>query len=183
MERLIVGLGNPGPEYEDTRHNLGFRVIDALCHKHKIQLDRWRYHARWGEGRIGRYPVVLAKPLTFMNLSGQAVKPLLKGLKKGPEDLIVIHDDIDLALGRIKIKSSGGDAGHKGIRSILDELGTDLFLRLRMGVGRPPRGAGVIDYVLSPFFSEEASEVCRAIEMAVSLVEELVRKPAQAHPS
>lgn len=176
MERLIVGLGNPGLEYEDTRHNLGFRVIDALCHKHQIQLGRWKYHARWGEGSIGRRTVVLAKPLTFMNLSGQAVKPMLKGLKKGPEELIVIHDDIDLALGRIKVKSSGGDAGHKGIRSILDELGTDLFLRVRMGVGRPPRGAEVVDYVLSPFSPEEAPEVARAIEMGVGLVEDLLRE-------
>jgi len=174
--KLVVGLGNPGSEYRDTRHNVGFRVIDFLCARHCISLDCRRHQAIWGRGRIGRCPVVLAQPLTFMNLSGRAVKTLLENLKGSPEDLLVVHDDIDLALGKIKLKYRGGDAGHGGIRSIVEDIGINSFLRVRTGVGRPIKGSDVIDYVLSPFHPEELLEASKSIERAAVLVEDLLDK-------
>jgi len=120
--------------------------------------------------------VILAKPRTFMNLSGKAVKPLLQGLRQTPDKLLVIHDDVDLTLGRIKLKYRGGDAGHKGIRSILEELGTDEFTRIRVGVGRPPIGQETADYVLNPFDPSEEEAVAREVEEAVAIVENLLKQ-------
>lgn len=174
--KIVAGLGNPGSEYRDTRHNVGFQVIDLLCARHHIALGHHKYQALWGQGRIGGGPVVLARPLTFMNLSGRSVKALLKGMEGGPQNLLVVHDDIDLAVGTIKLKSRGGDAGHRGIRSILEEMGTDCFQRVRVGVGRPPRGMDVSDYVLSPFPSVELAEVSKAIEKAADLIEDLLEE-------
>lgn len=173
---MIIGLGNPGVEYKNTRHNLGFRVVSRLSEKYSVILTSRRYLAWWGEGSILSQPVILAKPRTFMNLSGRAVKALLQGLKQTPDKLLIIHDDVDLALGKIKIKYRGGDAGHRGIRSILEELGTDEFTRIRMGIGRPAKGQDTTDYVLNPFDSSEGETVAKEIEEAVILVENLLKQ-------
>ncbi len=164
--RLIVGLGNPGPHYSGTRHNMGFVVLDELAAKLNIAFTARGQHSLKAKGIIcGKY-VVLAKPLTYMNLSGGAVRELLSALRLRAEDLMVIHDDVDLPLGRVQHKRSGGDAGHLGVRSIIEELGTGNFERLRVGVGRPPDG-DITEYVLSPFEESEGEEVAQAVRRAV----------------
>jgi peptidyl-tRNA hydrolase, PTH1 family len=173
---VIVGLGNPGAKYEETRHNLGFCVVSSLSEKHRVLLTSKGYRAWWGKGYIFNQPVILAKPMTFMNLSGKAVKALLQGLKQSTDKLLIIHDDVDLALGRVKVKYRGGDAGHKGIRSILEELGTDEFTRIRMGIGRPSAGQETTDYVLCPFEPSEKELVSREVAEAVILVENLLNQ-------
>jgi len=130
----------------------------------------------WGKGLIQERPVVLAKPMTFMNLSGVAVKSLLEGLNLSPERLIIIHDDIDLILGKIKVKAQGGDAGHKGVRSIIERLATDRFYRIRLGIGRPARKEEVIDYVLSDFTPQEEDTIAEGIQEAIDRIEELVEQ-------
>ncbi|MFQ6110864.1 MAG: aminoacyl-tRNA hydrolase [Nitrospinota bacterium] len=164
--RLIVGLGNPGRQYRGTRHNMGFAVLDELAAKLGIGFSARGQGSVKAEGSVGGKPVVLAKPLTYMNLSGLAVRELLSALGLEAEDLLVIHDDVDLPLGRLQHKRSGGDAGHLGVRSIIEELGTGNFERLRVGVGRPPDG-DVTEYVLSAFDQSEGEEVARAVGRAV----------------
>lgn len=153
--RLIVGLGNPGKEYEQTRHNVGFWAIDALQQAYRIPLQLSNTLAYTGCGRIAGVEVLLVKPLTFMNRSGVAVQKLLTTYQSGAYDLILLHDDIDLPPGKIRVKWRGGDAGHKGVRSVMEHLETDEFLRIRIGVGRPSGGEDVSAYVLSPFTEEE----------------------------
>jgi PTH1 family peptidyl-tRNA hydrolase len=135
-----------------------------------------RYLAWWGEGYILGQPVILAKPRIFMNRSGKAAKALLQGRRQTSDKLLIIHDDVDLTLGRIKIKHRGGDAGHLGIRSILEELGTDKFTRIRMGIGRPAKGQDTADYVLDLFDSAEEETVTKEVEEAVALVENLLKQ-------
>jgi PTH1 family peptidyl-tRNA hydrolase len=149
-------------------------VIDLLSEKKGISLNKKRYLAWWGRGFIKEKPVILAKPYTFMNLSGKAVKRLLSGLDQGPEDLIIVHDDVDLALGKIRVKIRGGDAGHKGVRSILEELGTDKFTRVRLGIGRPAKGEEMVDYVLSTFTPAEEDIVIKELEEAVAIIEDII---------
>lgn len=173
---MIIGLGNPGAGYKKSRHNIGFRVVSSLSEKYRIDLTNRRYLARWGEGRILSQPVILAKPGTFMNLSGKAVKALLQGVGQTSDKLLIIHDDVDLALGRIKVKYRGGDSGHRGVRSLLDELGTDKFIRIRMGVGRPPKGQDTAEYVLSPFDTTEEETAAKEVEEVVALIENLLKQ-------
>lgn len=161
--KIIVGLGNPGKEYTASRHNVGFMCLNYFAKQHRIPTESKKAHARTGEGEIEGEKVVLAKPFTFMNRSGNAVKELLRRYDLKPEDLIVVHDDMDLPLGKIRIRVGGSSAGHNGINSIMAELGTPEFTRIRVGIGHPvvpeaERGKGapeVIDYVLKGFSSEE----------------------------
>ena len=168
---LIIGLGNPGPRYELTRHNIGYLVIDNLAEKHRIPLTDHKHQAILGEGEIEGLPVMVAKPMTYMNRSGQAVKALLSALEIFPEQIIVVHDEIDLPLGKIKIKTKGGDAGQLGVRSITERLGTDHFSRVRVGIDRPENQADIEDYVLTPFSEEETSALNEVVEEAVCKVE------------
>ena len=168
---LILGLGNPGPRYEVTRHNLGFIVVDHLADKYRIQLDQHKHNSLFGKGKVRGQPVVIAKPLTYMNESGQAAKAFLKALSLSPEQLIVVHDEVDLALGKIKRKFKGGDAGNRGIGSIIECLGTDAFARVRVGIGRPEHKGQMVDYVLSPFLDEELPQVNEAIERSIESIE------------
>ena len=147
---LIVGLGNPGDKYDWNRHNIGFQAIDHLAGSSGIPLRKRRFRASYGEGSIGPHRVVLAKPLTFMNESGQAVAPLSRWYKIPPERILVMHDDLDLPLARIRLRPGGSSGGHKGLQSIIASLGTQEFPRLRIGIGRPTRG-DPIDYVLNDF--------------------------------
>ena len=168
--KLIAGLGNPGSEYRDTRHNFGFMVVDALAKSHRIRVWGFRFSSRIGKGRIAGQEVALVKPRTYMNLSGRAVKPALRGHGLSTEDLMVIHDDLDLPLGRLKITLSGGAGGHKGVASIIEELGTDQFLRMRLGIGKPEGNDDTVDYVLEPFRDEEIPVRDRVIAAAADAV-------------
>lgn len=175
--KLIVGLGNPGSRYHATRHNVGFLVIDALAAAHRLAIRKELPTAQYGEGSIGARRVVLAKPLTYMNVSGVAVAALCTHFAISSSELLVIHDDLDLVLGRIKLKTKGGDAGHYGVRSVIAHLGTGDFARLRVGIGRPPTKEEIVPYVLSPFARDELSLLEEAIRMAVERVEHLLTAP------
>lgn len=171
----IIGLGNPGAEYEDTRHNIGFDVVAALARAHGVCLRRPRAAALAGIGSIDGVPVVLAMPLTMMNASGAAVLRLCHLYALRPEDLIVVVDDINLELGKLRLRRGGSEGGHRGLRSITEALGTQDYPRLRIGVGAPPNGMDARTWVLSPFAraeretAEEAvARACKCVEMAVT---------------
>ena len=152
---LIVGLGNPGTQYEHTRHNAGFMVVDKLAGDFGIALSKSKYDVRYGRGLIEGHEVMLAKPMAFMNLSGPPVQKLAAYFKIPSGDMLIIHDDIDLAFERLKIKEKGGHGGHKGLKSIINAVGEDEFVRLRIGVGRSETGSSVSDHVLGPFYDDE----------------------------
>jgi PTH1 family peptidyl-tRNA hydrolase len=171
---LIVGLGNPGKEYRLTRHNVGFRVLDRLAREQGIQFRKRRGGAQVGEGRVGAKKVVLAKPLTYMNKSGVAVKKLVKASGIPLDRLVVVHDDLDLACGRMKIKERGGHGGHKGVQSIMEELGSADFLRVKIGIGKPPDPEQGADYVLSRFSRDEISLVKEGVEQAAQAIEAII---------
>ena len=156
MERtLIVGLGNPGRQYKNTRHNIGFLVIDSLASELGIECTKTKFNAEYGQGTLGSaHPVTLLKPQTFMNLSGKSVAPCARFFQIPAQRIIVIHDELDLAYGTIRVKSGGGHAGHNGLRSIIEMLGSREFMRLRIGIGRPQKGS-VSEYVLSNFNQDE----------------------------
>jgi PTH1 family peptidyl-tRNA hydrolase len=160
--KLIVGLGNPGFLYARNRHNVGFMCVSHLARTYRITFDRKQGHARTGIGNISRHRVVLARPQTYMNASGESVGALMKRLNVTPADLIVIHDDLDLPPGKIRLRLGGSSGGHKGIDSIIARIGTPDFFRVRVGIGRPDTGenaadkeSAVIDYVLKDFTPEE----------------------------
>jgi PTH1 family peptidyl-tRNA hydrolase len=155
--RLIVGLGNPGAQYEKTRHNAGFMVIDKLAGEYGISVNKNKFDVRYGRGDIEDRAVMLAKPMAFMNRSGWPVQKLAAYFNIDSKDLIIIHDDIDLAFGRLKIKEKGGHGGHRGLKSIIQVVGEDAFVRLRIGVGRSETGNNVSDYVLGPFDDDEST--------------------------
>jgi len=176
---VIFGLGNIGEEYKNTRHNVGFMVIDYLSKKWGIALKKAKYSTFFGKGEVSfeekTEEVVLAKPLTFMNLSGRAVKPLSKYFMVPPSNIIILHDDIDLHLGNIRVKMGGSDAGHKGIHSISSLMGPG-FIRVRIGIGRPENKEQVVDYVLSTFDNDEKSLIADSIKRATKAVETIVFK-------
>ena len=169
--KIIVGLGNPGREYEKTRHNAGFMVIDRLAAALQAPVDKRMLRALTGQGRIGDEKVLLVKPQTYMNLSGEAVGALLRWFKLAPADLLVICDDLDLPPGKMRIRARGGSGGQKGMQSIIETIGTDEFPRFRLGIGRP---AGPLietaDYVLGRFGPEEAGNFAEAVELAAEAV-------------
>jgi PTH1 family peptidyl-tRNA hydrolase len=164
---LIVGLGNPGREYRTTRHNIGFMVVDELGSKWGIKMTRVQFKAIVGAGNFEGHKVILAKPQTYMNLSGQAVGSLVKFFKIPNEHVIVVHDDMDLPAGLLRLRPGGGSAGQKGVGSIIERLGTQGFARMRMGIGHPPGQMDAKDYVLEDFLSAEKMEVEAAIQRAV----------------
>jgi PTH1 family peptidyl-tRNA hydrolase len=161
--KIVIGLGNPGRKYERTRHNAGFMAIDELAGGAGIELNLEKCHAMFGKGVIGVEKVVLAKPQTYMNDSGRSVAALLKDAYASPVDLIVLHDELDLAAGVVRVKTGGGHGGHNGLRSLIEYLGTPDFVRVRIGIGRPLPGRDTADYVLSPFFAEEREAAATAI--------------------
>jgi PTH1 family peptidyl-tRNA hydrolase len=171
---LIVGLGNPGAAYQNTRHNVGFRVIDELAQRHRIDVRSMQKRALVGYGVIRDTGVVLAKPQTFMNLSGEAVAPLLRMLELRPEDVIVVYDDMDLPTGRLRLRPDGSAGGHNGMKSLIQHLRSDRFPRLRIGVGRPGESAAVIDHVLSKFNRDELDAVREAIPRSADAVEAIL---------
>lgn len=171
---IIVGLGNPKKEYENTRHNVGFMAIDALAEKYNISVLDCRHKALIGKGVINGYKVVLVKPLTYMNLSGEAVRAVIDYYKADAEsELIVIYDDVSLDVGQLRIRKKGSAGGHNGIKNIIAQLGHDVFLRIKIGVGEKPKGYDLADYVLGHFSKEELAvmqeSLCK-VDGAVNLM-------------
>ena len=173
-QHLIVGLGNPGPVYASTRHNIGFMAVDRLLREYGLTACRSRVNADIAQGDIAGVPVLTAKPMAYMNRSGDPVSSIVRTHGIPCEDMVVIHDDIDLAYERLKIKEKGGDGGHNGLRSLIDALETDEFVRVRMGVGRPDGDIGVVDYVLDEFDANQRTMLepflSRAIEAAAAIL-------------
>lgn len=170
IARLVIGLGNPGRKYASNRHNVGFQCVDRLAEARGLLFSRRKHKALLAQGEIAGLKVILAKPQTFMNLSGEAVKRLARFYKVPPGDILVIYDDLDLPLGKIRLRPDGGPGGHKGMKSIIAHLGTNGFPRLRMGIGRPSHGDPV-DYVLGDFAPDERIAIDEAYERAISAVE------------
>ena len=178
---LVVGLGNPGRQYEKTRHNMGFDVIDCLVEKHKVPQSGVKFNAMFGKGIIGGEKVILMKPLSFMNLSGGPVQEMVNFFKIDPEkELIVIYDDIDLEPGQLRIRKQGSAGGHNGMKDIIRRLGTDKFVRIKVGVGARPQDWDLADYVLSRFPQEERKVIDESIEAAADAVELALAKGIDA---
>ena len=165
--RIIVGLGNPGGRYAGTRHNIGFRCVDAIAHSWGIPISQRRAKAVLGIGRHLEQDVVLAKPRTFMNNSGEGVGYLLTRFSAQPSDLLVVYDEMALPLGRLRVRAAGSDAGHNGIRSIIDALNTQDFPRMRIGIGRPEQVGGNISHVLDRFSPEEEKVIAQMVEQVI----------------
>lgn len=168
--KLIVGLGNPGRQYHGTRHNVGFEVVEVLSKRHRIHVKARRSRAVVGEGTIAGEEVVLARPQTFMNLSGEAVGALARRYRIAPEDILVIYDDSNLPLGKLRIRTRGSAGGHNGMKSIIHSMGSEEFPRIRLGIGSPDRRE-MIDHVLSRFKRAEMPIVREMIQRAADAVE------------
>ena len=171
---LVVGLGNPGREYQDNRHNLGFRVVDELAGRAAAWRGKWG--AELAEVELSGQKVLLCKPMQFMNVSGQAVASVAGFWKVPTEQLVVVHDELDLPLGRLKLSKGGGAGGHNGVRSVIDGLGTPDFLRVRVGIGRPPPNWEGADYVLADFTRAEQPELAGIVAAAAEAVKEIVAR-------
>lgn len=178
---IIVGLGNPSKEYVNTRHNIGFDTIDAIADKYNINVMELKHRAKIGKGYIGGAKVVLAKPLTFMNLSGESVRAIIDYYKVEPEmELIVISDDISLPPGQLRVRKKGSAGGHNGLKNIIKHLGSENFQRIRMGVGEKPKDYDLVDWVLGHFNKEDRKAVDEAIGKAVQAVEIILKDGADA---
>lgn len=172
MERfLIVGLGNPGREYAGNRHNVGFRCVERFAAVHGLSFSKRQKKARVALGTVDDHPLVLARPRTFMNKSGQAIAPLVRFYKIPLERVLLIYDDLDLPLGTTRLRPSGGSGGHRGVRSVIQQLGSQAFARLRIGIGRPPGRMEPADYVLQDFSAEEEELLDEVLEQAVDAIE------------
>ena len=172
--KIIVGLGNPGTEYRMSRHNIGFQVMDRIAQINHISIRTRRFNSLYGTGWIDSQQVILAKPMTFMNRSGEAVQKATHFFRLGMEDLIVVHDDLDLPFGRLRFKRRGGDGGHQGVRSIIEGMGGNNFLRLKVGVGRPSQGQDPADYVLEAFDGIEQPLLNQILPLAAESVKVLL---------
>lgn len=168
--KIIVGLGNPTREYEGTRHNVGFSVIYALSDAYDISVDTKKHKALIGKGFIGGEKVILAMPMTYMNLSGESVRELKDYYKCDNEDIIVIYDDISLAIGRLRLRKKGSAGGHNGIKSIISHLGTEEFPRIKIGIGEKPAKMDLADYVLGRFSKEEQPVIRESAALAAKAV-------------
>ncbi len=169
--KLIVGLGNPGKEYDDTRHNIGFAVIDAFARQHGIGVTKKDHQALMGDGRVGEARVFLMKPQTFMNLSGQAVASFLRMKPLATADILVVTDDIALPLGKLRLRAEGSAGGHNGLKSLIAHLHGQAFPRLRFGVGAPRDPSVQIDFVLGRFGRSERAEVDEGIARSIAALE------------
>lgn len=170
---MIVGLGNPGGEYKGTRHNVGFDVVDRLAEKNRIRVDRGKHRALVGQGEIGSVPVALVKPLTYMNLSGQSVAPLARDFSVKPERILVLADDLDLPVGKLRLRLNGSAGGHNGHKSLIASLQTADYPRLKIGIGKAPR-QGTIDHVLGAFEREERETMLSALDACTDIVKAVV---------
>ncbi|MGG0719531.1 aminoacyl-tRNA hydrolase [Robertmurraya massiliosenegalensis] len=175
--KLIVGLGNPGKQYEKTRHNIGFEVIDELSERLQIPLNQSKHKGLYGIGNVRGEKVILLKPLTYMNLSGESVRPLMDYYQIELEDVIVIYDDLDLPVGRIRLRQKGSAGGHNGIKSMIAHMGTQEFNRIRVGINRPTNGQPIVDYVLGRFTKEEREQLELVIKKCSEACEAIFEKP------
>lgn len=181
--KLVVGLGNPGYLYAGNRHNVGFMAVDQVAKDLGVKFDRKQGHARTGMGMLGNKKILLARPQTFMNASGESVSALMKRWDIKPQDVIVIHDDLDLPLGKLRLRFGGGPGGHNGLKSIIARLGTQEFHRVRIGIGRPEintedageKDAAVVDYVLSNFTPEEKKVIDTILPKVSEAVISIIR--------
>jgi peptidyl-tRNA hydrolase, PTH1 family len=173
---LVAGLGNPGQRYTHTRHNAGFLVIDALADRYSISVQRSKFNVNYGRGTIEGVDVLLAKPQAFMNLSGPPLRQLADYFRIQCEAMVIIHDDIDLAFERLKIKEKGGDGGHRGIRSLIQAFGGNQFARLRVGVGRSQTKGDVVDHVLGQFDHDEKSILDDTLQKATEAITTILSK-------
>lgn len=171
--KVIVGLGNPGAKYEQTRHNVGFWAIDALAQRWQIPCEKAGFRALVGEGRVSNQKVLLVKPQTFMNLSGESVQQIVHYYRDidVSHDILVVYDDMDFAPGQYKLRLQGRAGGHNGIKSLITHLGTEKFPRVRIGIARPPEGRDIISHVLGTFSVEDAHEVKSAVNRSVEAIE------------
>ncbi|WP_408069527.1 aminoacyl-tRNA hydrolase [Butyrivibrio sp. JL13D10] len=178
---LIAGLGNPEKKYNATRHNVGFGVIDVLSEKYDIDLTEMKFKGMYGKGRIGNEKVILLKPLTYMNLSGESIRPVADYFKIDTKtELIVISDDIDLDPGRIRVRPGGSAGGHNGLKNIIAQLGHDEFSRVRVGVGKKPPRIDLADWVLGHFDKEDTEYVKEAMEHAADAVRLIMEEDVNA---
>jgi len=184
MTRLVIGLGNPGPEYAHTRHNAGFMVVDLLADNLGASYWKDEAGAKTAKVRLGEFDLVLAKPQAFMNVSGRAVKRLIDAYGVDVEEVVVVHDDLDLAEGVVRAKKAGGHGGHNGLRSLHDSIG-DSYMRVRVGVGRPPGRMDPADYVLEPLRGEKLSRleetVPTGVQCLVDVLEHGIDAAMQEH--
>jgi PTH1 family peptidyl-tRNA hydrolase len=178
---VIVGLGNPGPRYERTPHNVGFAAVDVVAERAGCRLRRsWRYRARSGKAIVAGHPVWLLKPETFMNLSGSAVAAALRYFKVSRDGLVLVLDDADLPVGRIRIRPRGGSGGHRGLASVIESVGGDDFARVRIGVGRRHEDEDLVSHVLRPYGTEEWRRMEKAVACAADAVERMVASGTEA---
>lgn len=169
--KCIVGLGNPGRKYKNTRHNIGFLVVEELLRRHQWKLDQKKFNGNYTLENFQGQKVILLEPQTFMNVSGESIKPLIDYYHIDLDDVLVIYDDLDLPVGKIRLREKGGHGGHNGIRSTIEHLGTKEFKRLRVGIGRPVGPMAVVDYVLGKFDKEQTEEVNLSIQNAADACE------------
>ena len=172
---LIVGLGNPGKEYENTRHNMGFKVLNKLSKKYNIPITMSKFIGKYGTGIIENEKVILLEPQTYMNLSGEAIRPMLDFYKVDYSNLLVIYDDIDVEPGKVKIRTKGGPGTHNGMKSVVKEIGTEEFPRIRVGIGQPIIKLAMIDYVIGYVPEEELTILEEGIEKAEKAIEEILK--------
>lgn len=173
---IIAGLGNPGKNYAGTRHNIGFDTLDVIASKNNIKFNKTKFRADFGEGIIGGEKVILVKPQTFMNLSGESIRPLRDFYKVPDENIIIIYDDISLPLGKLRLRGKGSAGGHNGMKSIIYQLNTDVFPRLKIGVGAPPHeDYDLADYVLEKFGKDEIEILTKTIDKVNDAVESIIR--------
>ncbi len=172
---IVVGLGNPGSRYENTRHNMGFDTIDLLSAKYNIKVSKVKFKAITGDGEIEGQRVILVKPQTYMNLSGESVREIIEWYKIPINNIIIVYDDIDMPLGKIRVRPGGSSGTHNGMRSIIYQIQSDGFPRVRVGIGRPPEGWALADFVLSKFNAEDRKLVNESIKNACDAVASIVK--------
>ncbi len=177
---IVAGLGNPGAPYANTRHNVGFDAVDHLAAEYRIVMNKVKHKALVGEGVIQGERVLLVKPQTYMNLSGDALHEILHFYKVPPAQLVVIYDDIDLPVGKLRIRPAGSAGTHNGMRSILSRIGTEAFPRVRIGVGKPPAGWALADFVLSRFSAEERKRIDEVVERVTAAIPAVLTAGAEA---
>ena len=174
--KIIVGLGNPGSQYEATRHNVGFHVIDELSKRLNLPLNQSKFKGVYGITHVGTEKIMLLKPLTYMNLSGECIVPMMDYFNVEDDEMVVIYDDLDLQAGKLRLRQKGSAGGHNGIKSIIQHLGSQEFNRIRIGIDRPKNGMKVPDYVLSKFTEEELPEIEAAVKNSADACEEWFTK-------
>ncbi|AQP53959.1 aminoacyl-tRNA hydrolase [Vagococcus penaei] len=169
--KLIVGLGNPGAKYRGTKHNVGFITLDELAYREKIEFNKTQFEADTAEFFYKGEKIILAKPLTYMNESGRSIRPLMTYYNIPVEDVVVVYDDLDLSIGRIRLRQKGSAGGHNGIKSLISHFGTQEFNRIKVGIDRPSRSEEVVSYVLSTFPKETHEEMLAAVNLAVDAIQ------------